>query len=197
MSCIGIKTHGLTKHPLYGIWSAMKRRCSAKKGKDYELYVKRGVKVCDEWENSFELFYNWAISNGYKKGMQLDKDSIPFKQGKEGLIYSPATCVFLSPKDNSNYRRNNVFISYNGANKNMTQWENELGLPEGIITQRINTLGWSIEKSLTTPVYDINKNIEKSVVMYKNGLSIRKISLELNMCRKTISTHFKNINIFK
>lgn len=197
MSCIGVKTHGLTNHPLYGIWSAMKRRCSVKKGKDYELYVKRGVKVCDEWKNSFESFYNWAISNGYKKGMQLDKDSIPFKQGKEGLLYSPDTCIFLSPKENSNYRRNNVFISYNGVTKNMRQWENDLGLPEGIITQRLNTLGWSIEKSLTTPVYDLNKNIEKAISMYKNGSSIRKISSELNMCRKTISIHFKSINIFK
>lgn len=58
-------THGMSKTRLYGVWSAMKRRCLSKSSSSYKYYGARGIKICKEWETSFEAFYNWAIASGY------------------------------------------------------------------------------------------------------------------------------------
>lgn len=45
----------------------MKERCNLKSHIHYKNYGGRGIKVCDEWMNSFETFSKWAYENGYKK----------------------------------------------------------------------------------------------------------------------------------
>ncbi len=67
----GIK-HGLYNHPLYRIWGSMKYRCKTTRGETAEKWHDRGIRVCDEW-NKFPPFYEWAINNGYQKGLTLDR----------------------------------------------------------------------------------------------------------------------------
>lgn len=136
-------THGLSKIPLYTIWKAIKSRCYNVKNKAYHNYGGRGVVVCNEWKNDFTAFYLWAMSNGYKKGLQIDKDI----KG-DGLLYSPQTCIFVTPKVNSNNRRSNVYIDFNNDSKTISQWADKIGIPMKILHQRLSR-GWSIEKSLT------------------------------------------------
>jgi hypothetical protein len=50
------KVHSLSKHPLYPTWSTMKQRCINPNQGKYALYGGRGIKVCDEWMNSFPKF---------------------------------------------------------------------------------------------------------------------------------------------
>lgn len=40
-------------------------RCNNPDEPSYPHYGKRGITVCEEWENNFSTFYNWAIKNGY------------------------------------------------------------------------------------------------------------------------------------
>lgn len=42
-------------------------------------------------------------------------------------------------------------IAYNGKVQSMTAWERELGFPRSTLDNRINKLGWTVEKALTTP----------------------------------------------
>ena len=58
--------HGKTNTRLYEIWRAMKKRCYLHTHKYYKDYGGRGIKICDEWKNSFICFYNWSKENGYK-----------------------------------------------------------------------------------------------------------------------------------
>lgn len=51
---------------LYYVWANIKSRCHNINDKEYEHYGGRGIRVCDEWYNSFESFQKWALSNGYK-----------------------------------------------------------------------------------------------------------------------------------
>lgn len=185
------RTHGLTNHPLYNKWEKMRARCNNPNNKDYKLYGGRGVRVCEEWQNEFMPFYNWCINNGWKKGLELDKDYIPNKLGIEAKLYSPAMCCFLTQKENSNYRRNNHFITYNGKSLNLKQWENELGLNDGILSQRLK-LGWDIERALTTPMIDMDGKRSNVILLYSEGLTMRQISAKLKMCRKTISKIIKD-----
>src|SRR5258708_4496053 len=48
--------HGERRSSEYGIWAAMKGRCSNSKNSDYQLYGGRGITVCERWRESFENF---------------------------------------------------------------------------------------------------------------------------------------------
>ncbi len=87
-------------HPLYDVWKGMKARCRDKKNISYIRYGAKGVKVCDEWANNFFAFYNWAIENGWKQGMQIDKDIKAKKLGVPAIVYSPEMCSVVTRTQN-------------------------------------------------------------------------------------------------
>ena len=53
----GKPKHGQTDSPEYRAWHAMKSRCVLASVESYPHYGGRGITVCAEWQNSFELFY--------------------------------------------------------------------------------------------------------------------------------------------
>jgi len=85
---------GGTTHPLYNVWSGIKRRCYNKKQKSYKYYGAKGVQMCDEWKNNYRSFYNWMMSNGYKKGMVVSRN------GDKGN-YEPSNCKVKTFSENS------------------------------------------------------------------------------------------------
>lgn len=52
-----LKTHGMKGTTEYTIWKGMKGRCYYKKHVGYKRYGGRGIKMSDDWKNSFECFY--------------------------------------------------------------------------------------------------------------------------------------------
>ena|ERR1700740_2250206 len=134
------RIHGLKNHELYGVWSSMKARCYNTKTRQYKNYGGKDVAVCQEWINDFIAFYNWAILNGWKSGLQLDKDI----KGT-GLIYSPETCSFVTPKENSNKRASNRLITYDNKTKTISQWADYFGVSLKNLYQRLSR-GWDVEK---------------------------------------------------
>lgn len=68
-------THGMTGTRLYRIRSGMIARCYKENASSYPKYGAKGITVCDEWlgENGFVNFYNWAMENGYKDNLTLDR----------------------------------------------------------------------------------------------------------------------------
>lgn len=96
-------THGMYKTRLYYVWNSMLTRAGVYKGADEEtkrLYQDRGITVCDEWL-VFENFLDWALSHGYKKGLQIDR-----RDNDKG--YYPENCRWVTPKENMNNRRNTI-----------------------------------------------------------------------------------------
>lgn len=67
------KSSGPYKKQIYKAWRNMKARCYFKNRDNYKYYGGRGIKVCDEWLKDFDTFYDWAISNGYKDGLTIDR----------------------------------------------------------------------------------------------------------------------------
>lgn len=146
------KKHGLYKHPLYVLWISIKQRCYYKNSISFPRYGAIGVKMCDEWKNDFKAFYNWAIQNGWKKGMQIDKDIKARELEMVPLLYSPKFCQFVTPKKNGNNKSNNHYIEYNGITKTLQEWSEEYNLPCETLRRRIKKLKWELEKALLTPV---------------------------------------------
>lgn len=85
-------SHGLSSHPLYGLWKGIMARCYNENRKEYPAYGGRGIKVEDEWHD-FQTFYDWAKAAGWSPGMTLDKMD-------NDRNYGPDNCQWLSRRDN-------------------------------------------------------------------------------------------------
>lgn len=68
-----VKTHGYSRTKLGNVFEGMKQRCNNPKNKNYEKYGGRGIKNCTEWLNDPKKFFDWAIKNGYKEGLSIDR----------------------------------------------------------------------------------------------------------------------------
>lgn len=139
-------THGLTGHPIWNLHKDIKNRCYNPKVDCFPDYGGRGVEMCDEWRHDFVSFYNWCIANGWQKGLQIDKDIKAKELGVDPLLYSPERCQFVTPKKNSNSRRNNRLIEFNGVTKTIMEWSELVGVNRGTINSRLSR-GWSVERA--------------------------------------------------
>ena len=148
-------THNMSNHRLYRVWAQMKDRCFNPKSHNYMYYGERGITVCDEWKNSFESFYSWAISSGYKDNASrglftLDRINVDGN-------YEPQNCRFVDTKVQSLNKRTNHFLTFNGETKPISVWADEVGILATTIDSRINKHGWSVEKALTTPPHNCGR----------------------------------------
>lgn len=148
-SCCGGKltqlkpTHGLSSHPLRAVYTAMIRRCNSSTGHNVNAYYNKGITVCDEWKD-FLTFYNWAISNGYRKGLEIDR-----RENSKG--YFPGNCRWVTNIVNARNKDTNRPLTYNGETRLMIEWAPIVGLPYKRIHARL-ARGWSVEKTLSTPL---------------------------------------------
>ena len=105
---------GLNPHPLYKVWSGIKSRCYNSNTKAYKSYGGKGVQMCKQWKDNFIDFYNWAIANGWCKGLSIDKDIKPFSMGLLPIIYSPEMCSIVTAKENGTVRSDTVMVRHKG-----------------------------------------------------------------------------------
>ena len=93
-------------HPAYRAYRGMMSRCYLASDSNYKWYGAVGVTVCDEWKGNPEAFVKWALDNGWKKGMHVDKDILSDAKQIHPHIYSPETCQWVSAKKNVGYATN-------------------------------------------------------------------------------------------
>lgn len=140
-------THGLSKHPLYEVFNAMRKRCLIESDKDYPNYGGRGITVCDEWIDDFPAFYKWCTENGWEKGLDLDR------KDNDGN-YEPGNCRFITrPISLRNYSRNRFYTAF-GETKCLFDWGNDprCAIGEWGLRNRMDRGKWTdFEKALTTP----------------------------------------------
>lgn len=138
--------HGASKTRLYSIWTAMKRRCMNPNCADFQNYGGRGIGICNDWINSYEEFSDWAYKNGYSNALTIDRIDV---NGN----YEPMNCRWVSKPFQSNNRRSNKLLTYNGKTQNLKKWAEDTGISRNTISSRLNLYGWSVEKALTTSAF--------------------------------------------
>lgn len=137
-------THNLSTTPLYRVWASIKKRCYNPNESNYARYGGRGIEVCPEWRNDFKAFYDWAMANGYRDDLSIDRIDV---NGN----YEPDNCRWATVKEQANNRRNSRLITYNGVTHTMTEWGDLVGIKASVIWKRLQR-GWSVEATLTTPL---------------------------------------------
>lgn len=137
------KTHGLRGTKLYSTWCNIKARCNNQNQTYYSHYGGRGIKVCKEWENDFETFYSWAMNNGYKDGLTIDRIN---NNGN----YEPSNCRWVDRFVQANNKRNNYVFEYNGEKKTIHEWSRLYNIDNSCLRWRLDN-GWDIERALKEP----------------------------------------------
>lgn len=107
--CQNVK-HGMNRTKIYSTYANMKYRCYNPNAHEFYNYGGKGVTVCDEWlgENGFENFYSWALKNGYKEGLSIDRID-------ENGNYEPSNCQWLTVSENTT--KANKTCQHRKANK--------------------------------------------------------------------------------
>lgn len=121
-------THGKSKTRTYRIWMNMRNRCNRPKHHNYKYYGAIGIKVCKEWDGSFEKFFE-------DMGECPEGKSIERVDVQKG--YSKENCVWASLVTQQNNKRNTPFLTANGKTQSRSDWARELGVPPARIIMRL------------------------------------------------------------
>ena len=144
--CLRNITYKTINHPIeYSAWRAMISRCYAANNIRFCDYGGRGIKVCSEWLNSFEDFYNHV---GPRPSPNHSIDRID----NDGN-YAPGNVKWSTRKEQCNNKHSNHFLTYNNKTMTMAQWCEQTGLPFSTLKKRIYR-GWPVDIALTTPRLD-------------------------------------------
>ena len=137
-----VKKHGLRYTRIYKILDCMKERCYNKNKDNYYLYGARGITVCKEWlekDNGIINFYTWAINNGYKENLTIDRID---NNGN----YEPSNCRWATMKEQGRNKRNNYLITYKGETHCLSEWAETFNINRTTISSRLKN-GWDITRT--------------------------------------------------
>lgn len=149
-SCVhtnGNMTHWVSKR-LRAIFNGMLCRCYNSNLKTYKHYGAKGIEVCDEWKNNPQSFNNWAVQNGYREDLSIDR--IDSKKG-----YSPENCRWVSLKDNAKWKSTTSLITVKGITDSGRGWAKRLKLNINYINRYIREYGYDAGISFIEKRIDI------------------------------------------
>lgn len=135
--------HRESRGRLYIIWSNMKNRTCNTAAKDFPNYGGRGITLCEEWKE-FLGFKAWAIVNGYKDGLTIER-----KDNNGG--YCPENCVWATKEEQNNNKRQSRKYTYRGRTQTIELWAKEYNINRSTLVKRLNK-GMQIGEALETPV---------------------------------------------
>jgi len=138
----------MSKHPLYTVWHGILVRCGIRPGAkshDVKNYIERGITVCEKWKR-YANFEAWAIANGWRRGLQLDRVNVDGN-------YEPKNCRFVTASMNQRNKRNTVFVVYNGERMPLADAYDASGckIDYRVVLHRVSYHKWPVDTALTRP----------------------------------------------
>jgi len=123
--------HGLSTNNLFFAWNSMKERCFNPNNKSYANYGGRGIRVCEEWKEDFQTFYNYVsqLPHFGEEGYSLDRIN------NDGN-YEPGNVKWSTHKEQCGNRRNNIRVEINGETHTLAEWSEISGVNYGTLYYR-------------------------------------------------------------
>ena len=132
----GKHRHKMSGTRIYQEWQGMKGRCYNPHNPNYYRWGGRGITICDEWRNSFEAFYEWAMANGYKDDLTIDRID------NDGN-YCPDNCRWATQSEQSRNRSSNIRIKIGNSTRTLTEWCEIFGVNFSAIHARYQKNGFA------------------------------------------------------
>ena len=150
------RTHGESKTRLYKEWQDIKARCHNPNNKFYHIYGGKGVRVCDEWKESYESFRDWAIATGYNDNLTIDRIDVDGN-------YEPTNCRWVDLYVQANNRSNTHYVTYHGETDSLDNMCRKLNVSSKAIRQRMRRRNFTFEQAVdnyehTSPFKEYWKN---------------------------------------
>lgn len=131
--------HGLSKLPEYGIWQAMKNRCTNPSVDKYKNYGGRGIAVCERWLNSFSAFYE---DMGKRPSAAYSIERIDYDGN-----YEPDNCKWATALEQANNRCTNHRGHYRGEEVTIAELARRTGISPMTLYGRIVRSGKTFEEA--------------------------------------------------
>jgi len=128
--------------PEYNAWRHARQRCNNKDHKFYRLYGGRGIKVCGRWDD-FRIFLS---DMGRRPSSSHSLDRIDNNRG-----YAPENCKWSTTSEQNRNRKSTPLYTYKGEKKSVVYFSEKYKINKQTLWTRIYK-GWSIKKSIETPV---------------------------------------------
>ncbi len=136
--------HGESRTRLYRIWYGIIRRTEDCSRKEYKDYGALGVRMCDEWRESYEAFRAWALANGYDDTLSIDRI-------ESNGNYEPSNCRWATKSTQENNKRATHLLSIGGVSKTPAEWSKISGIPAYQIRRR-KAKGWDDQRAVYEPL---------------------------------------------
>lgn len=137
------KEHRRTDETLYKVWYGMKSRCNNPNNEQFHNYGGRGIKI-KEW-STYENFKQWALQNGYEDGLTIDRINV-------NDDYYPKNCRWITIQEQQLNKRNNKYYTFKNKKLLLKDWSKLVNIKQSTLYSRLNTLHWSFEKTIQTPL---------------------------------------------
>jgi hypothetical protein len=146
-AAVGIRApkHGHARHslvnggtPTYRTWTRMIQRCTYPKVRNWDRYGGRGIKVCDRWRGP-DGYTNFLADMGPKP------DGLPRQWSLDRIDndgnYEPQNCRWADRNTQVHNKSLNRFVSYEGENLILADWNKRFGLSKAAIFLKARELG--------------------------------------------------------
>ena len=147
-------THGQHNSKLYSTWSRQKDRCSNPNNCGWKDYGGRGITFHKAWEHDFMAWKEYVEGLPYYGYPGRSLDRIHNDKG-----YEPGNLRWATKVEQASNQRSSHLVTFGLETHNIAEWGRLTGLPEQTISKRLSS-GWSIGKTLTTPVRKIKRRTE-------------------------------------
>lgn len=134
--------HGMIGTPEFAAWQHMIQRCTNPHVERYPRYGGRGIRVCKEWQESFEVFLK-DVGPRPSPRHQLDR------KDNDGH-YEPGNARWVLRRRNDLNKSTTVYLTFCGERLPLVDWAEKVGLPDRTLRDRIKRK-WPVERALTTP----------------------------------------------
>lgn len=126
----------------YQSWRGMRQRCTSPNASNWDRYGGRGITFCAAW-NKFENFLE-DMGPRPSKAHRLDR------RDNDGP-YDKANCRWVTHKQNMRNTSGNRPLVLGTVVHRMIEWAEIREIKYDTLRQRLNRLGWSTERALSTP----------------------------------------------
>lgn len=118
------------RSPEYRAWCAAKNRCNNHCDKNYPRYGGRGIRMSNEWANSFEAFL---------RDMGSRPDGCTLDRIENNGNYEAGNCRWATQVTQNQNRRSNRYVMLNGERVVVTEASRRSGLSRYLIDQALLT----------------------------------------------------------